>query len=105
MMLRSRIACFVFTLLAPAALLAAADLPNFDAVAQAPVAERAPGRVAALQAVTPSPMRTEWHTRYGVPSFVWFGDGASDTVRTASSAARFTEPVETTARRYVWDNA
>jgi len=67
----TRLACLLGFLL-PAALFAAHRLPNYDAVADAPVIPHV-NALAQIRAGIPD----EWDTRFDVPSFVWIGGGQS----------------------------
>ena len=80
----------------------AAQLPNFDAVADAPRINPAVSSSAVSALAATSPARVQWDDRFGVPTFVW-----PSVKRQASSvgAVRVEQGVEAAARQYVADYA
>lgn len=80
----------------------AAQLPNFDAVADAPRINPAVSSTAVGALAATSPARVQWDDRFGVPTFVW-----PSVKRQASSvgAVRVEQSVEAAARQYVADYA
>lgn len=76
---------------------AAAVLPNYNAIADAPRVELgvAQARLAAL-AHSPS-IRVQWDDRFGVPNFVWAGSKMSGTV----AAAKVAQSDESAARQFL----
>lgn len=80
----------------------AAQLPNFDAVADAPrINSSASSRALSALAGT-SPSRVQWDDRFGVPTFVW---PAVKKGGTTVAAARIGQSTDAVARAYVQEYA
>jgi hypothetical protein len=92
-------------LLCASSALASQRPSNFDAVASAaPAAQRRSVRVTAARATAGfAAVPTQWHERFDVPTFVWFGGSSDGGSVSAMSGAR--ESAENVARQQLFANA
>ena len=99
MRLRSLVSAVLAAMVAGSA--AAAALPNYNAIADAPRVELGVAR-ARLEALSQAPsIRVQWDDRFGVPNFVWAGAKRSGTV----AAAKVAQSDESSARQFLSEYA
>ena len=95
--MKARTAATAIVALLIVAAASAAQLPNFDAAADAPRVDlaRIGAKVPALTAR--APLRLQWDNRFGAPTFVWAGDRQA----MPFAAARVSSSIESISRQYL----